>query len=539
MRGHSTGKFLLWAALSALLIGTLPLRGQDSPKQTSAQLAEAKSKLDALDQDIIVITQKIPKKEKKEETAPGPPAKDKVLVQEARERLEWLKATRDQLQERITHAEKAKNPAEAMVYAKDALLKADSAETLKQSIVGPPPPAPSAPAAQGGGNAGSRLQFQSGALQQLILSNEISQKAAEAKSPERAGEQSKKAFGEGRAGAGGVALYKAARMLTALDPSKITQAVVENGRLILIYDGRRLLFPVFNAQFLTVAMRSVYGGEGLVKGTLLANEENAVVIRTGPEQYGDVAWKKEFLPSLPKDLTVGQELSLELGPGVGVLSLPKPSHDRVTYYGPLKGNLLGQVVQESDMVFSMFWYGVDWKTGRPLDPSKLPGFVSNIERQLALAEMPKPEPARQREKAKNWWEETVWFVWTPGEMDLQLSASGQEFEFVKATMKVTVWSVREENVREDSRAQGEFITTHYDDFSRAFPVLGQLKEAAKTVAVVRWLKQNNVPMDLAWATANPPARAKTPDTVQRYTVYVSRDKTGRPQVETSAAGASR
>jgi hypothetical protein len=541
MQRPTTGKFLVRAALSALLLSTLPMRGQNPPQQTNAQITEAKTKLEALDQDIIVITQKIPKKDKTQETAPRPPSKDKVLMDEARERLEWLKATRDQLQERINHAETAKNPAEAMVYAKDALLKADSAETLKRSIVGPPPAeAPAAAVATGASsNSGSRIQFHSGALQQLMQSNEFAQQAVETKSPDRAAERSKQAFGEGRAGAGGVALYKPARMLTPLDPTKITGAVIENGRLILVYDGRRLLFPEFDPQFLTVALRSVYGGEGLVKGTLLANEENAVVLRTGPDRYGDVAWKKEFLPDLPKELTLGQELSLDLGPGVGVLSLPKPSYDRVTYYGPLKGNLMGQVVQQSDMVFSMFWYGVDWRTGRPMEPDKFPGFVTNIERQLALPAMPKEEPARKTEKAKNWWEETVWFVWTPGEMDLQLSADGKEFEFAKATMKVTVWSVREENVRADSQAQGEFITAHYDDFARAIPVLGQLKEAAKTVAAVRWLKQNHVPLDIGWAKANTLTRVKTPEEIQRYSVYVQRDKSGRPEVETAKEGSSR
>ena len=541
MQRPTTGKFLVTAALFALFLSTLPLRGQDPQKQTNPQITEAKTKLEALDQDIIVITQKIPKKEKTQETAPGPPSKDKVLVDEARERLEWLKVTRDQLQERITHAEKAKNPAEAMVYAKDALIKADSAETLKRSIVGPPPTtAPAATVAtEGGNNSGSRIQFHSGTLQQLIECNEISQKAVETKSPDRAAERSKQAFGEGRAGAGGVALYKAARMLTPLDPAKITQAVIENGRLILVYDGRRLLFPEFDPEFLAVAVRSVYGGEGLVKGTLLSNEENAVVLRTGPERYGDVAWKKEFLPGLPKELTQGQELSLDLGPGVGVLSLPKPSYDRVTYYGPLKGNRMGQVVQQSDMVFSMFWYGVDWRTGRPMDPSKFPGFVTNIERQLALTEMPKEEPAKKTEKAKNWWEETVWFVWTPGEIDLQLSADGKEFEFAKATMKVTVWSVREDNVGADYRAQGEFITAHYDDFAGAIPVLAQLKEAAKTVAAVRWLKQNHVPLDTGWATAHALTRVKTLEEIQRYTVYVPRDKSGRPEVESAEVRSSR
>jgi hypothetical protein len=34
------------------------------------------------------------------------------------------------------------------------------------------------------------------------------------------------------------------------------------------------------------------------------------------------------------------------------------------------------------MVFMMFWGGVDWKTGLPLDPGKLSGYESNADLML-------------------------------------------------------------------------------------------------------------------------------------------------------------
>lgn len=307
-------------------------------------------------------------------------------------------------------------------------------------------------------------------------------------------------------------------------------AQVENGRLVLAYDGRKLRFPALDLQYLALAMRSVYGGEGLVKGTLQANEHNAVVLSTGKDQYGEVVWKKEFLPDLPKTLTIGETMALDLAPGVGALSLPDPSYGRMTYYGPLKGNRLGQALQESDMVFSMFWYGIHWKTGLPLDPAKLPGYESAID--VELRQPPREEKRREFEKAKNWWDETVWFVWTPDEMSLQLSADQSDFEFVKATMKVTVWGVREETVSARSREQGVYLTQNFDSLAGAFPMLAQMREAAKAVAVVRWLKQNNVPVSLAWAKSQPLTKAETPERYRRFSVTVERDDKGKPLVVT-------
>lgn len=506
---------------------------------TPTPKANIKDTEDAGDQFITVV-ETITKEPPKQAPAAGPPSKEGRLKEELSAQailVMYQKAQLEQARKNRERAETSTNPAERQVLLRDAQAKEQNAASVIQSVVGPttapaPQPGP-AQATATGQPGGTRIQPRLGeAFRQLqMVQEEVND--AESRTLDGATKRAKEEFKEGRAGAGGVALYKAATMLTPLESSKMSSATVENGRLVLVYDGRKIQFPALEPQFLALAIRSVYGGEGLVKGKLLADEKNAVVMSTGADQYGDVVWKKEFLPGLSQSLKIGDEIALDLGPGVGVLSLPEPSHDRVTYYGPLKGNLLGQVVQESDMVFSMYWYGVDWKTGLPLNPAVLPGYVSLIETGLKQPDKPPPSAAPQkREKARNWWEETVWWVWTPDEMSLQLVPGTSEFEFAKASMKVTVWGVKEENIREGSSTDSEYLSQHYEDFARSFPVLTSLKEAAKTVAMVRWLKQNGVPLDLAWAKSYPLTKVDTPDTIRRFSVYVYRDRSGKPLVET-------
>ena len=212
-----------------------PLRAQDTA-QTASAIADVKSRLNEVEGDIIKITEKIPKKDEKPDRPVGPPSKEKIIMDEARERLEWLKATRDQMQESIRRAEQATNPAETQVYLKDARLKADTAATISQSITGAAPSQQPTGAATGtASGSSSRLHFNSGALQQLEISAQRSTEAAQQRNPEQAQERSNRAFGSGRAGAGGVALYKAATITTPLDPSKMSGAQVENGRLVLVY----------------------------------------------------------------------------------------------------------------------------------------------------------------------------------------------------------------------------------------------------------------------------------------------------------------
>jgi hypothetical protein len=529
----------LFALFTGILRGR-PVKAADDDQQ---KLQEAKDKAKQIGNDMIVLKRQIPQEQKPESSA-GPPAKSQMIMQEVQERYEWLRIQQQQLEDSIKRAENARNSAEAQVFAKDALLKAEAAESLKRTIVGPSEPAPGKPTQNSGPmpNTGSttgptqqeqrsRIRFRSGALDQLEIVNQRSQEAAASADLGAAKARSTEAFGSGRAGNGGVSLYLSATVLTPLQAAKMKKVFVENGRLTLLYDGRRIRFPLLDPEFLALAVRSVYGSEGVVRGTVLANEENAIVLSTGKEQYGDVVWKKEFLPRAQQNVSTGQQIGLDLGPSVGVLSLPDPSYDRVTYYGPLRDNSLGHVLQESDMVFSMFWFGVDWKTGMPIDPAKLEGYYSAIDLMLSGAVPPRPKPSENAEKPKNWWDETVWFVWVPQEISLEIPPNESDFEFTKADMRVVVWSAKQDNVSASHKAEGEYLTKHYDDFCRAFPVLSQLREAAKAVAIVRWLNENKVPMDLGWAKNYQLSHVDTPDKFQRISVSVYHDKDGKPLVE--------
>src|SRR4051794_20098728 len=110
------------ATLPVRAVGFDDPKGQQSPAG-SPDLDAAKQQAKQID-DEIIITKKLPPKEEK--PAEGPPSKDKLIMDEARERLEWLKTMQNQAHEAITQAEHAKNPAEAKVLSKDARLKAEA-----------------------------------------------------------------------------------------------------------------------------------------------------------------------------------------------------------------------------------------------------------------------------------------------------------------------------------------------------------------------------------------------------------------------------
>ncbi len=338
----------------------------------------------------------------------------------------------------------------------------------------------------------------------------------------------------GRSGAGGVALYKAAKMDSDLDLSKARQAVWKEGRLTLVYGDEHLPFPELDREYVARAIRCVHGGEGNVPGQLVAEDGQAIAVATGEEWFGEVVWNKDFLPAPWKTVTAGTELNLGFGPGVGLMQDPRPSRDRVSYYGPIIGSRMGKVLIEADEVFSPLFTGVKFDGSIYTDPV-MPGFKTLRERliewQLKTTPEDRPETPTNDDEAK-WWRGISWFVLVPDRFHLKLNTTGEAFEFVENKMKVEYWSVGvsdAENVR-GSEFVAE-VTDRYEEFAQTFPALGELVNVAKAVTVVRWLKQVDVPVDLEWAKSVEMQPVETPESIASVNVWVNYAADGKPLLE--------
>lgn len=136
-------KPLLGFILAAMFIGgsaaavSAQTSGDPPPGQGNARsLGDAKAELE----DIVYVldTQTKPKKPPEQAAAPASQAAAPPQPKVDPQQLENLRILRDQLRAKIERAERASNPAEAQVLLKDALLQAETARSLKQSIAGVP-----------------------------------------------------------------------------------------------------------------------------------------------------------------------------------------------------------------------------------------------------------------------------------------------------------------------------------------------------------------------------------------------------------------
>lgn len=254
---------------------------------------------------------------------------------------------------------------------------------------------------------------------------------------------------------GGVSLDRAAKVL--VDVRDITGAAYDprTGQVVLI--GRKdARLPPMNMDDLVVVIQSVYTGEN----------PGVTMVPVDPSM---------------KDIT-----------------------QRVEYFGKTQDTRFGWVLFEADRYLKSLAAGQDTLTGSPL-PTLVPGFKSELD--LAL------ESRTQVQWHRNW------FV--PGEIVLKKSDDGQSMIFDRATIKLQSRFIQflPDGTQKDVPGSSpvtdrftNFINDHYDEFAAQKMELAELKQLAKIVGIVKWLHDNNIPVDLTWMKDYQVKYVKTPTT---------------------------
>lgn len=374
--------------------------------------------------------------------------------------------------------------------------------------------------------------FASGILQQMGLHDSRLEEQIQSHDPGQLISQAKKDFGQGRAGAGGVSLHSAARV-EGLDPKSLTGITFADNRLSLIGPKGRITLPPLDPEHVVLTLKCAYEGKGDVTGTFVSEESNAVIFQTGKAQFGEVVWKKSFLPEAWNGAKPGERVTLGLGPGIGLLSLPAPSTNRVTYYGPIAGTRMGDILLRADQLMTVLMDGINPVTGHPEKPIDIPGFKTATELRARKAlQPPKEAESKEERDPKKWWLGTTWFVWVPDQFTLKLSEDGKSLTWVDHKMKLAIWTAGGE-IPEEYVELGNLTTQHYGDLSKRFPVLQELLEVAKATTVVRWMKANHLPLQGNAYKDFTIKRVSTPTTVRDISTYwLSKD--GKPWFEEKA-----
>lgn len=242
---------------------------------------------------------------------------------------------------------------------------------------------------------------------------------------------------------GGVSLSKTADLMLNITDISGASFDEATGQIIL-YGKSPVSLPQMKLDDLAVAVRSVYG-------------------------YGGKS---------PQD------------PGVSIGTEPStiPGQMKVRFDGQTFNTGFGYTMFDADRLLKTLTIGKDNITGAPV--------TSSVSDYMSL-------PDRFRIAGSNSipgdnFTTRFWFV--PKDISLIQSTDNSSMLFNTATMKVLTESKFKNNVTADavSEAFASHFTQYYDDFAAERPILNELKRLGKITAVVKWIKDNNIPFDLSF-----------------------------------------
>ena len=253
---------------------------------------------------------------------------------------------------------------------------------------------------------------------------------------------------------GGVSLNKTAQLMLEIDD--ITGATYDpaTGQIIL-FGQEDVALPEMDLDDLAVAVYSVYGGQD---------------------------------------------------PGVSIDPPLVNGQFSVRYEGETRQTEFGWIMFESDRVMKTLALGRDNITGQPVT-SNVPGYKSMLQRELESGTCVPGESSTR-----------FWFQ--PKEVRLVRSEDGTSMVFDEVSMEVLTESKFQDNVVGDPEAEAfaAHFTQHYDEFAEEWPILKDLKRLGKVVAVIKWIKDNNIPIDLSFIENYDIEYFSTPDNTPAITV---------------------
>ncbi len=185
-------------------------------------------------------------------------------------------------------------------------------------------------------------------------------------------------------------------------------------------------------------------------------------------------------------------------PGVSIEPPIVNNQMSVRFVGATSNTVFGDIMFQADRTLKILTLGKDNVTGQTVT-SSVPGYKNLLQRRLEAGCNGTPTYTR------------MWFQ--PKQVRLVPSTDGKSMVFDTVSMELLYESKVGNQVVSDpvAAAFADHFTQNYEAFAAEWPILKKLEQLGKVVAITKWIKDNNIPIDLSFL-ANFPIQAFTTNT---------------------------
>ncbi|MBN1508617.1 MAG: RHS repeat protein [Sedimentisphaerales bacterium] len=269
---------------------------------------------------------------------------------------------------------------------------------------------------------------------------------------------------------GGVDLNRTAEVISEIHDIKGVAYDPATGQLV-IYGEKDATLPPMNFDDFVVAARAIFRGY------------DPVVSIDPPE-----------VPCPTNECNNGLCQTVRYGD-----PFPDPSTGQMVIQDLSSGTHFGWVMFEADRMLKCLSLGKDNVTCQPVS-CNVPGYKSLL--------------TRVREAGGIEGDMTVRFWFQPKAIRVAPSPDGKSMMFTEAGMEVLTetkyTSGGQQTAHPAVEAFAAHFNEHYDEFAAEFPVFEDLRQLAKIVGMVKWIRESDIPFDLSLLEKYAPAHWETP-----------------------------
>lgn len=244
-----------------------------------------------------------------------------------------------------------------------------------------------------------------------------------------------------------------------------------------------------------------------VTGAYFDDATNRIVL-VGKKNTGTPVFDKDDLA-----VAIRSVIFNNTNPAVSIeLTNPVSSNMNTVFYGQIENTNFGSVLLDADYILKQYFLG--YNPSQQSISSSVSSYKSAVQRYL------EQHPGASSGNSSRFWI-------SPNQMVLKKDDSTSSFIFDQATMRVQQEPLSGGNEAEWNSAVSAWatdLTNNYNSYANEIPSWKRTRELGKLTSVVKWLKDNNIATDYAWAQKYTPEVVSTPATKPTlYSPTISQD----------------
>jgi len=253
---------------------------------------------------------------------------------------------------------------------------------------------------------------------------------------------------------------------------------------------------------------AVFDAGSSIEGATYDPDTGQLIFVTADNEVGAMPLPTDYVVNLVDAIIVNGAENPAVTIGWGVPDVGDESG--VGYWGGVENTAVGMALFEQDYLLKELTLGKDYETGQSIE-SSVPGYQPYWQYIV---------DAGDSDFVETGWYGRFWFE--PEEIVASLSDDGQAFMFKETDIRMYTELFDPTGTIPSDKPYfqlfADHFNEHFDEFAAEWPEFAEMRQIMQFAALLRWVKENDIPFDREWMSQVVLSEIQTPTSCPKVTV---------------------